>query len=243
METFNDLANKVAVITGANSGMGKAIAQKLSSHGAKVFILGINRELGINTAKELGVTFIETDVTSKEAIQDAATHIGAVHILINVAGISLQEQKGVISPENFDKIIAVNLKSVYLTSLIFGHHLMCNNGAIVNVSSIRAKTGTPSYSSAYAASKAGVENLTKSFALELAEKNIRVNAIAPGATFPTKMSEKWNEKDKKEIIKKIPLKRLGSPVDMANGVYFLVSDLSSYITGQTLNINGGAWMG
>jgi NAD(P)-dependent dehydrogenase (short-subunit alcohol dehydrogenase family) len=153
------------------------------------------------------------------------------------------KKKGETSSTNFDKLIAVNMKSVYLTSMIFGHHLMNNGGSIVNVSSIRAKTGTPSFSSSYAAAKAGVENLSKSFALELADKNIRVNAIAPGATFPTKMSINWSEEIKTEITNTVPLKRLGSPEDMANGVYFLVSDLSTYITGQTLNINGGAWMG
>lgn len=242
-----DLTSKKAVITGASSGIGKAIATKLVSHGCHVYVLDIQDTLGESTVEELSkigtATYVHCDVSSEDAVKNSAKKIGMVNYIINVAGISLQEKKGEVSERNFDKLVAINMRSVYLMSLVFGHHHALDGGAIVNISSVRAKTGTPSFSSGYAAAKAGVENLTKSFALELAPKNIRVNCIAPGATYPTKMSENWSDDVKNEIISSIPLGRLGSPEDMANCAYFLVSDLSKYITGQTINVNGGAWMG
>lgn len=241
-----DLKNTTAVITGASSGIGKAIATKLVSHGCHVYVIDINDSLGEATVKDLSkigmASYMHCDVSSEDAVKNVAEKIGSVNYVVNVAGISLQEKKGEVSENNFDKLVAINMRSVYLMCLIFGHHHLKNDGAIVNISSIRAKTGTPSYSSGYAASKAGVENLTKSFALELAPKKIRVNCIAPGATYPTKMSENWSDAVKEEIASSVPLGRLGSPDDMANCAYFLVSDLSKYITGQTINVNGGAWM-
>lgn len=247
--TCQDLNNKTAIIIGASSGIGKAIAHKLAEHDCSLILLGISDDKGQAVTKELSevtkVEYYHADISSRKDLETVSQKLSEreINFLINVSGISISQEKGVVDEANFDHLVDVNMKGVYLASIIFGHHLLQAGGSIVNISSIRAKTGTPSFSSGYAAAKAGVENLTKSFALELADKQIRVNAIAPGATFPTKISQKWSEELKKEIIKSIPLGRLARPEDIANGAYFLVSDLSNYITGQTLNINGGAWMG
>jgi 3-oxoacyl-[acyl-carrier protein] reductase len=252
METiFQSLKNKVAVITGASSGIGKCVAEQLIRNGCHVILLS-SHETGLTQVKKELSSYpekVETfvcDVSNSNDVSQIAKKISSSHegidYLITCAGVSLQEEQGKFSEENFDRLIGVNLKGVYICTMLLAYPLMKEGGSIVNISSIRARTGTPSFSSGYAAAKAGVINLTKSFAIELAEKYIRVNCVAPGATYPTGLSKSWSEKLRSDIASSIPLKRLGKPEDISNAICFLLSDSAGYITGQTLDVNGGVWM-
>jgi len=246
-----NLKNKKAIIIGAGSGIGAATAIFLSDMGCEIFLVGTTEKNLLTLSNQISknggeVNYSVADISSLEDMEKVRDEIknkwGKIDFLINSAGVSLDEKEGAVSIENFNKIVDVNLKGVYLSVLVLAGSLMNDNGSIVNISSIRGRTGTPSFSSAYAAAKAGVINMTKSFAMDFSSRNIRVNCIAPGATFPTGMSKKWPKELREEIAKTIPLKRLGSPEDIAKAVFFLVSDLSTYITGQTIDVNGGAWM-
>lgn len=243
--------NKVAIITGASSGIGKSIAVKLASEQCNLGLIARDKEKLETVKLELKkfgvkVKIYPSDVSRSNNVNKIAKQIasdfGEINFLVNSAGQSILERKAEFNEEKFDNLIDVNLKGVYLSTMLLAYPLMKNGGAIVNISSIRGRTGTPSFSSGYAAAKGGVINLTKSFALEMADDNIRVNCVAPGATYPTELSKNWTTDVKKEIVSTIPQKRLGKPEDIANAVYFLLSDMSDYITGHTLDVNGGAWM-
>ena len=243
--------HKIAVITGGSSGIGKSIAQQLASYQCNLILLSKDETSLQLTKRQLNsdAISIETyvcDVADAKEIKKINSKIKENHnhidYLVNSAGISLQEEKGKFSEENFNLLMNVNLIGVYTTTLLLAYPLMSRGGGIVNISSIRARTGTPTFSSGYAAAKAGVINLTKSFALELADRNIRVNCVAPGATYPTGISHNWPKKLRLDIAAGIPLTRLGKPEDISHAACFLLSDQASYITGQTLDVNGGAWM-
>lgn len=242
------LLGKVAVVTGSSSGIGLATAQKLFAEGAKVILIGRNHEklLAANHKLNDSAVILVADISVRTQLEKIALQIkesfGKIDFLINCAGVSRVQERGILNEDAFDELIDVNLKGTYLCSMIFGYGLINPGGAIVNISSIRGRTGTTSFSAGYAVAKAGVINLTKTFALELAGSGIRVNGVAPGPIYPTAISEKWSTEMIKEISQTVPLKRLGRPDEVANAVYFLVSDLSSYMTGQTLDLNGGLWM-
>lgn len=239
MKIFEGLTGKSAIVSGTNSGIGLAIKQSLTAQGVRV--IGINRK----TTDENSENYI-CDISDQKQVEETMKKIkkqtGNVDFLVNCAGISLKEKKGVCSAENFDALINNNLKGVYFCSMIAGYNLLNEGGSIVNISSIRARTGTTSCSSGYAAAKAGVINLTKTFALELSERSIRVNCIAPGLVYPTNMSKDLSKEEITTISQSIPLKRLGAPQDIADATLFLLSSSASYITGQTLDVNGGIWM-
>jgi 3-oxoacyl-[acyl-carrier protein] reductase len=247
-----NIENKKGVVIGAGSGIGAATAEFLAERGFELVLIGRTKSKLEKVSKKINdnfntkSVFIVGDISSLEDVKSMKKKISKrfrkIDFMINAAGVSLNEEQGEASIENFDEIIDANLKGVYLSTLLIAYPLMRKGGSIVNVSSIRGRTGTPSFSSTYAAAKAGVINMTKSFAFELASKNIRVNCISPGATYPTGMSKKWSKSLRAEIAESVPMKRLGKPVDMAKAIYFFVSDLSRYITGQTLDVNGGAWM-
>jgi 3-oxoacyl-[acyl-carrier protein] reductase len=242
--------NKVALITGASGGIGLATAEKLANLGCSVILVG--RDIHkLNEAQNKLVKYnVVVDVQKADVIKirDIKTvhrninkKFGKIDYLVNSAGISIPQKQGVLDENIFDSLINVNLKGTYISCMLFGYELIKNGGAIVNVGSVRGRTGTDSFSSGYAASKAGVINLTKSFALELAERNIKVNCVAPGAIYPTEMSKSWNSALRKSIAENIPLKRLGKPKEVANVICFLLSEESNYITGQTIDVNGGLW--
>lgn len=250
MSNYKKTTNQrpTALITGAANGIGLATAKFLASKKYNVLLVDRNskqlKRLKTLLQKQFSVKVLisECDVTRTDELQLLRKKIGKINFLVNIAGKSIGQAKGVLDEAAFDQLIEANLKSVYLTSMIFGYKSIKNGGAIVNIASIRARTGTPSYSSGYAAAKAGIINITKSFALELAEKNIRVNAIAPGPTYPTKMSKNWSIEFRQELAQSVPLKRLARPEDIASAVWFLLSNNASYITGHTLDVNGGLWM-
>ncbi len=242
------LENKTALITGASRGIGKGIAIEFAKQGANVaFTFNASVQAAKELEKELESYGIKAKgYQSNAAIFDAAQELvgevlkdfGSLEILINNAGITKDNLLMRISEEDFDQVIEVNLKSVFnLTKAVIRPMMKQRQGSIINMSSIVGVKGNAGQTN-YAASKAGILGFTKSVALELGSRNIRCNAIAPGF-IETEMTAKLDPKTVEEWRKAIPLKRGGSPEDVANACIFLASDLSSYITGQTLNVDGG----
>ena len=243
-----DKQKKTALITGAANGIGKFTSELLASKGCNLVIVDKNTKQLNNLAKLLtdkygiDVKCFSCNISNQEEVENIKLKINNIDFLVNLAGRSINQKMGYVNLDDFNLLINDNLKSAYLTCMIFGYGSINSGGAIVNVSSIRARTGTNSYSSIYSATKSALLGLTKSMALELADKNIRVNAVAPGPTYPTKTSKMWTKKFRESLASTIPLKRLAKPIDIANAIYFLLSKESSYITGQTIDVNGGLWM-
>lgn len=242
------LEGKTAIITGGSRGIGKGIVEVFANHGANVaFTYSSSAEAANNLAEEvakLGVkakayqsdaaSFTEAQALVDEVLKD----FGSVDILINNAGITKDNLLMRISEEDFDKVIEVNLKSVFnMTKAVQRTMLKQRQGSIINMSSVVGVKGNAGQTN-YAASKAGVIGFTKSVAIELGSRNIRCNAIAPGF-IETEMTQNLNEDAVKGWTDMIPLKRGGSPQDVANACVFLASDLSAYVTGQVLNVDGG----
>jgi 3-oxoacyl-[acyl-carrier protein] reductase len=242
------LENKIALITGASRGIGRGIAIEFAKQGASVaFTYNSSAEAANELEQELAAFGIKAKGYQSNAAQfDAAQNLvdevikefGHIDILINNAGITRDNLLMRISEEDFDKVIEVNLKSVFnLTKAVIRPMMKQRSGSIINMSSVVGVKGNAGQTN-YAASKAGILGFTKSVALELGSRNIRCNAIAPGF-IETEMTDKLDEKTVQEWRNAIPLKRGGKPQDVANACVFLASDMSAYITGQTLNVDGG----
>jgi len=242
------LEGKTAIITGASRGIGRGIALVFAQHGANV---AFTYSASAEAAKALEEELVAYGITAKgyqsnaadfneaqKLAEDVLATFGAIDILINNAGITKDNLLLRISEEDFDKVIEVNLKSVFnMTKAVQKTMLKQRKGSIINMSSVVGLSGNAGQSN-YAASKAGMIGFTKSIALELGSRNIRCNAIAPGF-IETEMTEKLSEEVVKGWRENIPLKRGGSPEDVANACVFLASDMSAYITGQTLSVDGG----
>ena len=248
MSFMNLLKNKTALITGASRGIGKGIAKEFARQGANVAFTfnasveaakALEKELETHGIKAKGYQSNAADFdAAQELVKEVIEEFGSLEILINNAGITKDNLLMRISEEDFDKVIEVNLKSVFnLTKAVIRPMMKQRIGSIINMSSVVGLKGNPGQAN-YAASKAGILGFTKSVALELGSRNIRCNAIAPGF-IETEMTAKLDEKQVDEWRKAIPLKRGGTPEDVANACVFLASELSSYITGQTLNVDGG----
>jgi len=243
------LENKVAIVTGAARGIGKAIAQKLSREGATVVICDLMEEISA-TAEELsseGATIlpIKVDVTNTEAVesmvQETIDKLGRIDILINNAGIVRDALLVRMKESDWDAVISVNLKGTFNCTKAVAKPMMKQRaGRIVNMASVMGIIGNVGQAN-YSASKAGIIGLTKSSAKELGRRGITVNAIAPGFIM-SKMTESLPEDQKEQALKSIPLGFLGSPEDIANLVAFLVSDSARYITGQVIKVDGGLVM-
>jgi 3-oxoacyl-[acyl-carrier protein] reductase len=242
------LENKTALITGASRGIGKGIAIEFAKQGANVaFTFNASVEAAKELEKELesfgikakGYQSNAADFdAAQELVKQVLEDFESIEVLINNAGITKDNLLMRISEEDFDQVIEVNLKSVFnVTKAIIRPMMKQRTGSIINMSSVVGVKGNAGQTN-YAASKAGILGFTKSVALELGSRNIRCNAIAPGF-IETEMTDKLDEKTVEEWRKAIPLKRGGSPEDVANACVFLASDMSSYITGQTLNVDGG----
>jgi 3-oxoacyl-[acyl-carrier protein] reductase len=242
------LENKNTLITGATRGIGKGIALEFAKQGANIaFTYNSSIEAAQNLETELSSYGIkakgyQSNAASYEAAQDLAKEVlnefGAIDVLINNAGITKDNLLMRITEEDFDKVIEVNLKSVFnLTKAVIRPMMKQRAGSIINMTSIVGIKGNAGQTN-YAASKAGIIGFTKSVALELGSRNIRCNAIAPGF-IETEMTAKLNEDVVQGWRDAIPLKRGGNPKDIANACVFLASDMSSYITGQTLSVDGG----
>ncbi len=248
---------KVAVITGASSGVGLAITRMLASKGYSLALIARNeKELDkiaadINKSFQINVQLYACDITQGKDLYDTVNKIKKdfvkVDILVNNAGGSNSTASDDVFDTAFNKDIELNLRGTHLCCK-FISKIMKNGGAIVNMSSINGEVVLfPLYKEnslkiGYAAAKAGVIQLTKAYAITLARRRIRVNAVAPGAIYPTGMTGDWSKEKQKVVAQGIPLQRLGKPEDVAHAVYFLVSDSSTFITGHTLDVNGGRYM-
>ena len=242
------LEGKVAIVTGASRGIGKAIAEQFIAHGAKVaFTYRSSAEAAAALEKELSagggtVKGFQSDAASmtdaERLVGEVVEAFGTVDIVINNAGITDDTLLMRMTEEQWDCVISVNLKSCFnLTKAVMRTMLKARSGSIVNISSVVGVQGNAGQAN-YAASKAGILGFTKSVALELGSRNIRCNAIAPGF-IETEMTAKLDEDTVQGWRDAIPLKRGGTPEDVANLCVFLASDMSAYITGQTLNVDGG----
>ncbi|MDZ8224293.1 SDR family oxidoreductase [Nostoc sp. ChiVER01] len=253
------LKGKNALITGATSGIGQAIAIRLAEEGCNIAInyrkdpeaaadteemalqkaCGNIENCGVKSLLVQGDVSQESDIV--EMVNTVVKEFGSLDILVNNAGIQTESPSHEVTTADFDRVIAVNLRGAYLCARETIKHLLSVNrpGVIINISSVHEIIPRPMYIS-YSISKGGMENLTKTLALEYAKQGIRVNAIAPGATV-TPINQAWiDDPEKKAIVEShIPMGRAGSSEEMAAAVAFLASDEATYITGQTLFIDGG----
>ncbi len=242
------LEGKTALITGASRGIGKAIARRFALEGCNIAITNIVDDEEFQTAiKELGnlgvtargyVSNASKFDDSQRVVDAVAKDFTRIDILVNNAGITRDTLLMRMTEDQWDSVIAVNLKSVFnLTKAVLMTMIKQKSGSIVNMSSVVGVSGNAGQSN-YSASKAGIIGFTKSIAKEVGSRNIRCNAIAPGFIL-TEMTEKLPEDIKNEWANKIPLRRGGTPEDVANTALYLASDMSSYVTGQTIHVCGG----
>jgi len=245
------LENAVAVVTGAGRGIGRAIAEELGQGGAKV-VVNYSRSKGpaeelIEQLMEQGspqAVAIQADVAdaaqAARLIQETAQQFGRIDVLVNNAGINIDRSMKNLSVEDWNTVIQVDLNSYFYTvKAALPYFLQQNSGKIINSSSFVGQAGNFGEAN-YAAAKSGIIGFTKTAALELARNNVTVNAVCPGF-IETEMFANIPEKAKEAILKRIPLGRTGTPQEIARSVRYLIVD-GDYITGQTLNINGGIYM-
>lgn len=242
------LQGKTALITGASRGIGEAVALKFAEHGAAVAFTYLSSE---EKAKALEDKLAVYGVQAKAYRSDAADYAAAealatavakdfsgLDICVNNAGISRDNLLLRLTPDQWDEVLTANLKSVFnLTKQVIRPMMKARAGSIINMSSIVGLRGNAGQA-AYAASKAGIIGFTKSIAAEIGSRGIRCNAIAPGFV-ETDMTHYLNEGSTEKWTEKIPLQRFGKPEDIANAALFLASDLSTYVTGQVLSVDGG----
>ncbi|MBW7907538.1 MAG: 3-oxoacyl-[acyl-carrier-protein] reductase [Kiritimatiellae bacterium] len=245
-----DLNGKVAIVTGASGGIGRAVALRLAQDGADVACFGQNRERLQETADAIAAlgrraSVHPVDSRDPDAISASVGQVekdaGRIDVLVNNAGITKDGLLIRMSVADWDDVLAVNLRSVFLFTKAAARAMMKQrSGSIVNVASIIGLIGNPGQSN-YAASKAGIIGFTKSIAKELASRNVRANAIAPGF-ITTRMTDKLDGELQKKMLELIPLARYGSPEDVAATASFLAGADSTYITGQVIQVCGGMVM-
>lgn len=243
-----NLKNKKAVITGATGGIGNSIIEKFHSEGAKVLGTGTNEDKLSKLKNDFnGMIFKRFDISKHDEIEkfvDAACDEleGCPEILINNAGITKDNLSLRMSQTEWQQVIDINLTSTFLLCKFFLKKMIKNKfGKIINITSVVGHTGNVGQAN-YAASKSGIIGMSKSLALEYAKKNININCISPGF-IKTNMTEKIDPQFKDLILAKIPSNRLGEPSDVANVAAFLSSEMSNYITGETIHVNGGMYLG
>ncbi|MEO5332277.1 MAG: 3-oxoacyl-[acyl-carrier-protein] reductase [Magnetococcus sp. YQC-5] len=245
------MQDRIAIVTGSSSGIGRVVALHLARLGAKIVLIS-NESIRILEALEEVRTLspdseaFEADVTSlpclEESVKLTLEKFGRIDILVNNAGITRDSLLVRMSHADWDRVIAVNLTSVFhLTRMVVKPMMKARYGRIINISSVVGATGNPGQAN-YVAAKAGLIGFTKSVAMETASRNITVNCVAPGF-IRTAMTDSLNIKAKEAILSRIPMGNMGKPEDVANAVAFLASDQASYITGETLHVNGGMFMG
>jgi 3-oxoacyl-[acyl-carrier protein] reductase len=242
-----DLGGQVALVTGAARGLGRAIAQTLAAAGAKVACIDVNADWLTETVAAIRAAGgsaepLACDVTDAgrvgQVVDEVIERFGALHILVNNAGITRDNVIVRMKDEQWDAVININLKGTFLFTRAAARPMMKQRGGrIINVASVSGLMGNPGQVN-YSASKAGVIGLTRTVARELASRNITVNAVAPGF-IATDMTSALGEEVLKKVREEIPLGRLGEPQDVADAVLFLASPAASFITGHVLTIDGG----
>jgi len=244
-----EFTDKVAVVTGGAQGIGFAIAGKLAGNGAVAVIADINEEKAKEASSKLREAGFKSDYKAfdvsdfKEVnakFKEILDKFGHIDILVNNAGITKDGLLMRMGEDDWDKVLDINLKSVFNCTKAAVRPMVRNGGVIVNVASIIGQIGNAGQAN-YAASKGGIISLTKTLAKELASRKVRVNAVAPGF-IQTAMTDKLTEEVKNKMLEAVPLKRLGDPEDVANLVCFLCSADSAYITGQVIRVDGGMVM-
>ena len=246
-EKLTLLKGEKALVTGATRGIGKSIADEFAKAGAMVIGTATTKEGAENISNRLSSTDLDghgivLDVASTEQISETIKTLKQSNsmpsILVNNAGISLENLLMRIKEEEWEKVIAINLSSAfYLSKAVIGSMLKNRHGRIINIGSVQGSTGAPGHSH-YSAAKAGLIGLTKSLAQEVGSRNITVNAISPGYV-STDMTKDIDEEMNQSLLEQIPLKRFGKPIDIAKTAIYLASSSGSYITGETINVNGG----
>lgn len=244
------LEGKRAVISGGTAGIGFAVAKLFVEHGATVVILGSNAAKGEAAMAELiaetgqadKILFFALDVSKKTQVEQGIKEIlgllNHVDILVNNAGVTRDKLLLRMTEDDWDRVLEINVKSCYaLCQALIPTMLRARSGKIINMSSVVGLCGNPGQTN-YCASKAAMIGFTKSLALELASKNIHVNAIAPGFT-DTQMTQELTEVQRDSLLKRVPLGRIGKPEEIAQAALFLASAMSDYITGQVLVVDGG----
>ena len=239
------LAGKVCIVTGAAQGIGEACARRFAREGAKVVVSDIDDARGEALARELGGQYVHCDVGDKAQVETLVQRVlaghGRIDVLVNNAGIFKAADFLEVTEDDFDAVIRVNLKGSFLVGQAVAREMAkAGGGAIVNMSSVNAVMAIPTIAS-YNMSKGGINQLTRAMALALADKGIRVNAVAPG-TIATELAAKavlTSEDAKKKILSRTPLKRLGEPAEVADVVAYLASDAASYVTGEIVVVDGG----
>lgn len=245
------LDGKVALVTGASRGIGRAVALKLAAEGAKVAVNYSGSQAKAEEVKaeieKMGgeAILVQANVADKDAVEAMVGKVveafGTIDILVNNAGITRDGLLARMKDEDFEAVVDINLKGVfYCTKAVAKLMMKKRSGRIVNMASVVGLTGNAGQTN-YAASKAGVIGFSKSAAKELASRGITVNMVAPGF-IATDMTDAMNEKAKEAVLGTIPMKREGQPEDVANAVLFLVSENAAYITGQIVNVDGGMVM-
>jgi len=245
------LRDKIALVTGAGRGIGRAIAIALAKEGASIVVNDVDDRLAEETANEVKAMGCKTlairaDISSgfevNRMVETTLRSFGRIDILVNNAGIFSSVPLESMSEDEWDRVMKVNLKGVFLCSqAVVKSMKKQRSGKIVNIGSLAAKVGGIFAGANYAASKAGVICLTKSLAKQLASYGINVNAVAPGV-IETDMTKNWPKDVKEDFLRQIPLGRFGTPEEVADAVLFLVSDRASYVTGATIDVNGGIRM-
>ncbi len=246
-----DLTGKVALVTGASRGLGREIALTLGQAGATVVgtattetgALGITENLVAHGLSGFGVVLNVTNTESFEPLfTRIAKELGPLSILVNNAGITRDQLALRMTDEDWDSVISTNLSSVFkLCKLAMKPMIKARTGRIINITSVVGISGNAGQAN-YAAAKAGVTGMTKALARELGARNITVNCVAPGF-IQTDMTDSLSEAQVGQLIQQIPLGRMGQVVDVAAAVLYLSSDQAGYVTGTTLHVNGGMWMG
>ena len=241
-----NLKNKKVLITGSTGGIGNSIVEKFYNLGSNVLATGTNEEK-LNILKnnfpniQIEKFRLEEHEKIEKFIDLAEKKLGGLEVLVNNAGITLDNLSIRLSNENWKKVLDINLTSSFLMSKYAIKKMIRNKyGKIINITSVVGHTGNMGQAN-YAASKAGMVAFSKSLAIEYAKKNININCVSPGF-IKTEMTEKINEEFKKTLINKIPKGELGEGLDVSNCVAFLASDMSNYINGETIHVNGGMYM-
>lgn len=245
------LEGKSAIITGSSRGIGKAIAMAFALHGAGLVIHGTNEESLASLRDELSVhtscEYIAGDIgefsTSERLADMCMNTFGKIDILVNNAGINTRTKFLDLSVQEWNEVIRVNLTGTFYACKSIVPFMLKNQngGVIINMSSRAGKTAHGNASLCYGASKGGIDSLTRNLANELAPSGIRVNSISPGPV-ETDMSLQWTPEYREKVLSGIPLRRLGKADDIANLAVFLASDMAGFITGESININGGNYM-